>query len=136
MEAFLGDWVSIRDEVDWTPFMKASGMDDEKIEFYNKLDKEHDTIMTFAKEGDGYIFKSESGPVKYSLNFQLGKPYEMTFDEMNITGIFKLENGALIDESKISGNNATVTSRTISGDTMVADSTTGGITLSRSYKKK
>ncbi|XP_013411602.1 uncharacterized protein LOC106174542 [Lingula anatina] len=142
MEAFLGEWVAVKDNTDWTPFLRASGMDDEKIEYYKKLDQENETIVSLTKDGDGFFFKSDCGPIKFSNKFQLGKPYDVTMDEMSFKGVFKLEDGVLKDESMFAGSKTsnpsekTVTTRTISGDKMITVSTTAGISLTRTFKKK
>ncbi|XP_013411606.1 fatty acid-binding protein, brain [Lingula anatina] len=136
MDAFLGKWIAIKDDVDWTPFMKAAGMTEDQIQFFIKNDKENDTKVTFSQEGDKYVYHSDSGPMTYTIQFQLGKPFDVKLKEgMGVKGVTTFENGQLKTESQMTNCKPTSHIRTVSGGKMKIVSTAGNVTLAREFQK-
>jgi len=137
MEAFLGNWTEIKDESkDWAPYLKATGMSDEHVNYFLDNAKKNISKHIISQEGDSYVYKSESGEMKHTLKFKLGEHFKINvMPGMDSEGLFKFENGELVDESQITGGNKTKTSRKVVGDKMVLTTTAGTVTMTADLKR-
>ncbi|XP_013386387.1 fatty acid-binding protein, brain [Lingula anatina] len=137
MEPFLGKWQSLpQNNVEFGAFLKATGMSQEQVEGYQKMNSEHPDIVTLTQEGDQFKTHTVCGPVVIEHTFKLGQTFVETMPPENkqCKMTFNLVNGALEDDTEMEGVKMKH-SRTVSGDDMTMVMSAGGKSCIRMYKR-
>ncbi|XP_013398764.1 uncharacterized protein LOC106165201 [Lingula anatina] len=129
MDSYLGKWVLVREASDnIVPQLQAAGVPAESVEQVAKIMQDNDQIISLAKDGDGFFYSFECGPLKQEYTFKLGETFEHLMPHVNKMAkiTFSLVNGLLVDDIEMEGAGKMTYSRVVDGNDMTVTMSAGG----------